>query len=425
VEVFDKKSDQAAFTGIDDGVKDKTINLKLKDNAKKGYFGKVEAGTDLKNYYNNSVMANSFRGKRKIAGYGIMSNTGQTNLDWQDQNNYGGGMGDNMVVQDNGDVYFMGGGGDDNYSGGRRGIPKNWNAGLHYSNKYNDNKQILNSGYKLSKVNSPSGERTYTTNFIGDSSFSSSKITSGFTSSLKQSLNASFETNIDSSNSLKFTARGNLNNSKSNSTYNLESLNSKSLLINNSSRKTNNTVDNSALNATVLWKHKFKKLARTLTINAGYNLSSSNTDSYLFSKNAYYDNGTLYKIDTTDLENKRDNKANTFNTTITYTEPILKDFFMSLTYNYSNSSTSNDRFSYEKDISDKYTVRIDSLSNSYRFKQVNNKPGISFRVVKKKYNYSIGTSVSFNHFEQDNRTTRVLRKYNFTNFFPNASFYKK
>ena len=36
VEVFDKKSDQAEFTGIDDGVKDKTINLKMKQ--KKGYF---------------------------------------------------------------------------------------------------------------------------------------------------------------------------------------------------------------------------------------------------------------------------------------------------------------------------------------------------------------------------------------------------
>src|SRR5580765_2860134 len=39
VQVFDKKSDQAEFTGIDDGVKDKTINLKLKE--LKGYFGKV------------------------------------------------------------------------------------------------------------------------------------------------------------------------------------------------------------------------------------------------------------------------------------------------------------------------------------------------------------------------------------------------
>jgi hypothetical protein len=38
VQVFDKKSDQAEFTGIDDGSKTKTINLKLKDDKKNGYF---------------------------------------------------------------------------------------------------------------------------------------------------------------------------------------------------------------------------------------------------------------------------------------------------------------------------------------------------------------------------------------------------
>ena len=44
VQVFDKKSDQAAFTGIDDGVKTKTINLQLKEDKKNelnfntGYF---------------------------------------------------------------------------------------------------------------------------------------------------------------------------------------------------------------------------------------------------------------------------------------------------------------------------------------------------------------------------------------------------
>src|SRR5574338_1408838 len=42
VQVFDKKSDQAEFTGIDDGKTQKTINLKLKDNAKHGYFGKID-----------------------------------------------------------------------------------------------------------------------------------------------------------------------------------------------------------------------------------------------------------------------------------------------------------------------------------------------------------------------------------------------
>ena len=55
-----------------------------------GYFGKAELGGGLPDKYDNSVMANFFKNKRKIATYGIMSNTGQTNLDWQDAQNYGG-----------------------------------------------------------------------------------------------------------------------------------------------------------------------------------------------------------------------------------------------------------------------------------------------------------------------------------------------
>ncbi len=426
VEVFDKKSDQAAFTGIDDGVKDKTINLKLKDNAKKGYFGKAEAGTDFKNYYNNSIMANAFRGKRKIAAYGIMSNTGQTNLDWDDRNNYGGGMGDNMEVQDNGDILFMGGSNDgDNYYGGRGGIPQNWNGGFHYSNKFNNNKQSLNSGYKITKVNSPSGERNFTTNFTGDSSYNSNSISDGFSKKIKQSLNLSFETNIDSANSLKFTARGNLNNTTNSSNYSLKSISDKMLPINNIDRHTRGETDNSGLNTSLLWKHKFKKTARTLTLNVGYNLSGTKSDSYLNSKNNYYKYGIPSSNDTTDQENVKDNKTNSFTTNITYTEPIAKDLFLSFNYAFTLTNNTNERTSFSKDLNNKYNVRIDSLTNSYLFKQVNHKPGISFRMVKKKFNYSVGVAVSNTSFKQDNHTQNLFRKYSFTNFFPSASVYKK
>lgn len=425
VEVFDKKSDQAAFTGIDDGVKDKTINLKLKENAKKGYFGKVEAGTDFNNYYNNSVMANAFKGKRKIAAYGIMSNTGKTNLDWEDQNNYGGGMGDNMVVQDNGDVYFTGGGDGDNYSGGRGGIPQNWNGGFHYSNKFNNNKQVLNSGYKISKVNSPGGERNFTTNFTGDSSYNSNSVSDGFSKKIKHSLNLSFEANIDSANSLKFTARGNFNNTNSNSNYSLTSISDKGLLINNINRQTNSETDNSAFNTNLLWKHKFKKLARTLTLNLGYNISGTRSDSYFNSRNNYYKSGIPSSSDTTDQENVRDNNTNSLTTNITYTEPLAKDLFLSFSYAFNLITNVNERYSYNKDVNGRYNIPVDSLSNAYLFRQVNHKPGISFRMAKKKYNYSLGVAVSNTSFKQDNRTKNLLRKYNFTNFFPTASFYQK
>jgi len=44
VQVFDKKSDQATFTGVDDGNSEKAINLKLKKDRNNALFGRVTAG---------------------------------------------------------------------------------------------------------------------------------------------------------------------------------------------------------------------------------------------------------------------------------------------------------------------------------------------------------------------------------------------
>ena len=89
VQVFDKKSDQAVFTGIDDGQRDKTINLKLKENKKSGYFGRLTASGGTDGYYDGELMANYFKKKEKFAAYGILSNTGKTGLNWQERDNYG------------------------------------------------------------------------------------------------------------------------------------------------------------------------------------------------------------------------------------------------------------------------------------------------------------------------------------------------
>ncbi len=85
VQVFDKKSDQAEFTGIDDGQKSKTINLQLKEDKKKGYFGKIEAGTDFDRYRYGKGMINVFRGKKKIAAYLTNDNTIFESLNWSEE----------------------------------------------------------------------------------------------------------------------------------------------------------------------------------------------------------------------------------------------------------------------------------------------------------------------------------------------------
>lgn len=424
VEVYDKKSDQAVFTGIDDGQKDKTINLKLKDAAKHGYFGKVEAGSDMQHYYNNNVMVNAFKDKRKLAAYGIMSNTGKTNLDWNESQSYGGSDGMTTEITDDGGVMMMFNNSDegDSYYNGRGGIPTNWNGGLHYSNKFNANKESLNSGYKFSKVNSPTGQRTYTKNFIGDSSYTSNNTTNGFSTKLKQAFNASFEAMIDSSNTIKLTTKATTANTKSSNDYLSESLTNNNALINKSERHSTGTLDNTGFNATGLWKHKFKKKSRTLSINTNVNLNQSKSNIFLFSQNNYFKTGVPLNSDTTDQNNIRDNTTHSYSATLVYTEPLAKDIFMSVNYTNSISNNSNDRLSYNKDGAGLYTTRIDSLSNVYQYKQSSNKPGLNFRINKKKVNVGIGSSVGYNHFEQNNISKLIDRSYDFVNLYPTASF---
>ena len=422
VEVFDKKSDQAEFTGIDDGVKDKTINLKMKQ--KKGYFGKVELSGGLKDKYTNQLLLNSFKNKRKLAGYAIMSNTGKVNLDWNDAQNYGGGMdGMESGMSEDGGMYISYNGDDDGYWGGRNGIPQNWNGGLHYSDKFGKNdKQSFNSGYKYSKVNAPANNRTFARIFLPDTSWLSNSSSNNFKSTIKHALNLTMDFNLDSANSLKWTTKANKNNNSSISNYYTEALTNQSKFINNSTRNSTNSSDNKSLNSTLLWRHKFKKLSRTVSINSDFSWNSSKNDGFLYSLNRYYTNGIISAKDTTDQENIRNSEGKGINTKIAYTEPLSKTFYMELSYAIAFNSNSTDRITNRKSNNGKYEDIIDTLSNSFVFDRLVHTPGLSFKMNKKKYSYSFGTSVGFSNFTQKNITTTFNTKYNYTNFFPGASF---
>lgn len=422
VQVFDKKSDQAAFTGIDDGVRDKTINLKMKKLA--GYFGKFELGGGLKDKYDNSAMANFFRNKRKLAGYGIMSNTGQTNLDWQDAQNYGGGP-DNMVtgMNDDGGMFISISSGDDNYSGGRNGIPRNWNAGAHFSDKFHNGKHSFNSGYKYSKVISPGVTTTFSETFLPNQSpWSSNSRSENYTSTNKHAANMTIEFNLDSNNSLKWTSRFNNNSNLSRINYSSEMLDENEEFINNSTRRSITNSDKNNVTSNLLWRHKFKKLSRTLSISTDFNWSRSKSNGLLYSLNNYYTDGVLDHRDTTDQQNINDNINNTINSRISYTEPLMKDFYMELTYGFTYTNNKSERLTNIKSINGKYEEMVDSLSNFFVFNRTQNTPGINFRINRKKHNITFGSAVDFNQFEKKDLTDGLITNYNFVNFIPRANY---
>ena len=92
VQVFDKKSDEAEFTGIDDGTRNRTINLLLKDNKKSAYFGDVMAGAGTGNRYQADAKLYRFTKKSQVAALGMLNNINQFGFTFKDYIDFSGGI---------------------------------------------------------------------------------------------------------------------------------------------------------------------------------------------------------------------------------------------------------------------------------------------------------------------------------------------
>jgi hypothetical protein len=429
VQVFDKKSDQAAFTGIDDGQKTKTIDLKLKEDRKKGYFGKIELGTDANRFWNNTGMLNAFKGKRKFAAFGIMSNTGKTGLDWNENMNYGGtGGGMDMGVTDDGGMYMSFSGGDE-FDGGSyygEGLPKGWSGGLHYSNKWNGDKTSLNSGYQFNKINAEARGNTFTQNLLQDTILYTNETGKSFSSKNRNRINLTYDFTIDSSSSIKITAQGSTGENKSfNSNYAV-TRNNFGDTISIIDRQTETDAENKAFNSTLLYRKKFKKQGRTVSISARQNYTNNKSTGFLFSDNFFYENGQQDSLQSINQQKLNNSTVSTINARVAYTEPINKRSLIEFTYGIDNNHRQANRTTLEQQApgvpGEKYVNEIDSLSNDYSFNVLTHNGGISYRYAKpKRISLSFGMNVSRAGFYRKDLRSDTTASYSFTNFFPQAN----
>lgn len=120
IEVYDRESDMAEFTGIADGQEQRTINLQLREEARSGYFGSVvgglggglepsaviEAQPVGRTRYHETINVNRFSPNTQLALLGGANNVNQAGFSWGQFVGGGGGRGQ-----------FGGGGGQ--FGGGR------------------------------------------------------------------------------------------------------------------------------------------------------------------------------------------------------------------------------------------------------------------------------------------------------------------
>jgi hypothetical protein len=430
VQVFDKKSDQAEFTGIDDGERKKTINLKLKEDKKKGYFGKIdganESFTDSDSRYNTNLMFSSFKGKRKISAFLLNGNTGQDGLSWQDSDKYGSrddSFSMNMDDDGNVDYEWTGSNTDEEPRvDTQNGFIKNTNAGLQYSNKWND-KQTLNLTPKYNKQIYTNNNTRKTQTQVGETQLieNTSKVSNVDRSNFK--LNVIYDVKLDSLNSLKITTKTNFYTTESDEFTSGNTTGSDGLLKNKQVKTFTTDSDKTSLSASILFKHKFAKPRRTFSVNASANSLSSDANNFLKSSNESYENGVFSsKIDLD--QNKIEEKTNqNLTLNVTYTEPIAKKFAMQFAYQVTQNKGESDYLTYNySDLTGNYDVLVNNLSNQFDQTITTNKPNIKLSYNSKKINYNFGSGIGFTSFDLEDQTLNKDYKRNYTNFFPSANF---
>ncbi|WP_342329741.1 outer membrane beta-barrel family protein [Pedobacter sp. FW305-3-2-15-E-R2A2] len=425
VQLYDKKSDQAAFTGIDDGEKTKTINIQLKEDKKNGYFGKVDAGVGTEKFYQSQAMFNAFKGKKKFSAYGTIGNTGKTGLGWRDSEKYGSSQ---MEATEDGGIMFYTGGGDDGldsfdgrYNG--RGIPLTKSGGLHFDNKWNKDKETINTNYKIGSINVDGTNTTLTQNNIPGQTYNTTTEGSFNNRMFRQKLDGTYSINLDSNSTLKIAIDGTLKDSNKEDESNSSSIRDDQTKLNTSKNNSSNDGNERVLNASAFYTHKLKKKGRTFSLRLSQAFNDNKSTGYLYSHNQFFDEeGNPSNRETVDQYKTNNSTSNAFNSNLTYTEPFSKTLSLILNYGLGINNGVSDRKSFNKSADGSYSTLDRDFSNSFELNQLSNQGGAIFNFKKDKSVLTFGTKISDVKFEQFNKYTNITYKRNFTNWNPQASF---
>jgi len=426
VQVFDKKSEQAEFTGIDDGKTQKTINLKLKENKKTGYFGKVDVAAGpqnhIENRYNDNLLFSSFKGKRKFSAFLLNGNTGQDRLSWQDEQKYG----DNnytVSTDDNGDIMFMSTGSSDNepYVDPQNGFMTNVNAGVQYSNKWNEN-NTFNLSPKFNSQQYNNHKQSFTQTQVGDSVLNQNSDDFSEVNRHNFKFRGIFDIKLDSMNTLKITANANFYHTESNDSLNTVNTGETGTLKNYSNRNLQTKSDKSAISGNIIFKHKFNKARRTFSLSADWNILNTEGTNYLQSFNQSYFDGN--PAGSRKLDQMKDYQSSTQNLSarVVYTEPLSKEYSLELGYQLAYNYGNNDQATYNySPVSNKYETIIDSLSNEFRQNIIQNIPSAKINFANKKFKINLGSGFGLTNFELKDNTYDKDYTRNYINFYPGAN----
>jgi len=438
VQVFDDMSDQAKFTKIDDGSRSKTLNIKLKKDRNKGYFGRALLGIGDQGKYEGNLSLNRFNGDTRISLLFNSNNINKQGFSFSDiissmggfggfgNNAGGGGMG-------GGGMQFSGGrgGGMGGASGsGSTGLIKSTSFGINYTDQWSGKIKITGS-YFMSNSNTTQQQSILRKNTYDDSVATLSKESSSNNKNENNRFNLRFEYQIDSANSILYTPSLTLQHSESYSndtSFSRTQIPAAEFLAYTARNNNTNTRNGFNMGNNFLFRHKFGKTGRTLTLGLNNTIGNSKSNGLTYSDNDFFrQDGTIYS---STIQNQVSRQKTTTNNNVistSYTEPFGLNKLLELNYAYTNNHSTSDKEVDNYNVgSGKYDEPNLRLTNDFKNSFTAHRVGANFRVQNKKYNYQFGLGVQRATLESQSYQALTgkdsTNTHTYTNLFPTANF---
>jgi hypothetical protein len=418
VQVFDTKSEQQQITGITNNADGKTVNIKLKENSKKGYFGKAYAGTDFDKYVDAKLLYNNFVGKKKFSVYGTKSNVSGGGLNWEDRQKLG--IENDFEYDEINGYYFSFGSGDEFSDWNIKGLPDSYSAGALYSNKWNDDNQSLNGSYRFNQLGTSNTESILQQNILANTVNYNNKYINSSTLHKQHAFNGKYEWKIDSLASLKFVTADLYKTGELASGTNSEYLNYNKEYINRSNQERQNTTYRTQSDNQLTYKQMFLKKDRLWLTTARFGYTQDDQNGINTTHTEFYNNNVIDSVSDIDQMRKIYGESRTVGIKSTFSEPLNNKMALVIDYAYNQNNSVSDRNTYNKTPNGKYESLDTVYSNNFDLIANSHSGSAILKYMYKNLRFAMGSGISSVMLKLNNKDNNTHTTYNFTRITPQA-----
>lgn len=356
VQVYDQKTEEEKISGMTDGERDKTINIVLKDDKKKAYFGDVQAGGGTNERFQTSAKLYKFGSKTQFAALGMANNINQFGFSFEDYLSFSGGLrsfgegGININTNNSSSPPI-------NFGQQVNGLLSSAALGLNYSREYAKDKRF-NISYMANGLDRNLTENIYSKNFINANEFERNATNNTSALNYSQSVNLSWRNKIDSTQSITANSTLQFNNATNNQQNYSNNSNANTIINDLLSIVKTETEDVNA-NIRSNYVRKLSNNWKSFRVNAEYSYTNSLNNTNWNNKSTLYQNNfTFVELRDQSLRNKQLKQ----NYSIGATRTIKGNFYVEPSMAFNSTTETISRTQNDLKLNDQ---EIDSLSPDF------------------------------------------------------------